>query len=88
MRRSSALVNFHSSLDFLLKAMAESLALIDDDNWAANLEQVIRNAQDGDTIIVPNFSVQALAERAKDELYPDKLLLFVVPETANSEASN
>ena len=60
--------------------MTESLALIDDDNWAANLEQVIRSAHDGDTIIVPNSSVQALAERSKEELYPDKSLLFLVPD--------
>ncbi|TAD75549.1 MAG: hypothetical protein EA001_14060 [Oscillatoriales cyanobacterium] len=64
--------------------MSESLALLDDDNWAVNLEQVIRNAQDGDTIIVPNASVQSLAERAKEELYPDKALLFLVPDAGVS----
>lgn len=41
----------------------EELKLLDGDNWAVNLEAVLRNAQPGDTIAVPNASVLALAER-------------------------
>lgn len=42
----------------------EDLNLLDGDNWAVNLEAILRHAQPGDTIAVPNASVQALAERA------------------------
>jgi hypothetical protein len=42
----------------------EDLNLLDGDNWAVNLAAILRHAQPGDTIAVPNASVQALAERA------------------------
>lgn len=56
--------------------MDEFLSPLDSSNWAVNLEQLIRQAQDGDEIVVPNRSIQALAELSQWAWYPDKTLVF------------
>lgn len=48
--------------------MVDDLELLDAGNWPVNLESVLRNARPGDTIVVPNKSVLALAERMFLEL--------------------
>ncbi len=37
--------------------------VLNDENWVANLPQLLRYAQEGDVIQVPNASVLALAEQ-------------------------
>jgi hypothetical protein len=55
------------------------LNLLDEYNWAANLEQVIRQVQPHDTIQIPNLSVLILAEREAANWVGDRAITFTVP---------
>jgi hypothetical protein len=55
------------------------LNLLDEHNWAANLEQVIRQVQPHDTVQVPNVSVLALAEREAPNWIGDRAITITIP---------
>ncbi len=55
------------------------LNLLDEHNWVANLEQVIRQMQPHDTIQVPNLSVLVLAEREAVHWVGDRTITFTIP---------
>lgn len=55
------------------------LNLLDEHNWAANLEQVIRQVQPHDTIQIPNLSVLILAEREAANWVGDRTITFTIP---------
>ena len=55
----------------------EVVDTLKEQNWIANLPQLLRYSQDGDSIQVPNASVLALAERLAITQTPDRKIFFV-----------
>lgn len=47
-------------------------------SWASALADALESAQDGDTIEIHNETMQELAERAHQRMYPDKELVFEI----------
>ncbi|MGD1850353.1 MAG: hypothetical protein ACFCBU_07010 [Cyanophyceae cyanobacterium] len=52
--------------------------VMSEENWIANLPQLLRYGQDGDYVQVPNSSVLALAERLNMERGSEKNIAFGV----------
>lgn len=60
--------------------------VMNEDNWVANLPQLLRYGQDGDYIQVPNQSVLALAEQLKVEYAPETDISFGINNGKEAEA--
>ena len=54
-------------------------------DWAMALSDILHDALDGDTIVVPDAATKELAERARSGMWPHKDLTIVVQSTDNYE---
>lgn len=74
-----------ASLPFSVDDISTVIDALDDNNWIANLPQLLRYSQDGDVVQVPNPSVLALAERWVAIYRPGRTLVFVVESGGNDQ---